>query len=175
MRFVCIDLETTGLNRRGNVSNGHRVIEVACVEVIDGVITGREYHEYVDPCQKIDVGATKVHGVQDVFLQGKPLFIEIKDKLLHFIGDSILVIHNALFDTAFLDKEFLLLPQSQRPVRVFRVIDTLQITRDLFPGMKNDLNTLCHRYHIPPRIGVHNALEDARILALLFIKLYYGT
>jgi DNA polymerase-3 subunit epsilon len=178
MRFVVLDTETTGFARKSEfgVCHGHRVIEVACVEVVNGRRTGAVFHSYVDPGQMIDAAATRVHGITDDFIQGKPSFREIVSGLLRFIGDATVVIHNAPFDTAFLDKEFNLLPESDRPRRNFYVIDTLVLARERFPGVRNDLDALCERVGIYGRESEkHGALKDAWLLSEVFLELFYDS
>lgn len=178
MRFVILDTETTGFSRKNafGVCHGHRIIEVACVEVVDGVRTGAVFHSYVDPEQMIDPAATRVHGITDGFIQGKPLFRDIVSGLLQFIGSSVVVIHNAPFDTAFLDKEFNLVPESSKPMNVFYVIDTLVLARERFPGAKNDLDSLCERIGILGRESEkHGALKDAWLLSEVFLALFYDS
>lgn len=176
-RFIVLDTETTGLNRNRNINtdvcHGHRVVEIACVEIIGSSITGRRFHRYVQPDRDIDPKAVSVHGITDEFLKGKPRFHDIVGEFLDFIKDDVLVIHNAPFDIAFIDQEFSLLPKSLQPTgKNFTFIDTLTIARDRFPYYKNDLNSLCDRYEVGGRSGgLHGALEDTRMLALVFLKM----
>lgn len=172
MRYVTLDVETTGLKRgRGvDVSDGHRIIEIACVEIIDNQVTGDYFHTYVNPQMKVDEGATKVHGVKSNFLLDKPLFPDIVTALLGFIGNATIVIHNAAFDTAFLDKEFALLDKNSQPTRSFPIIDTLILSRKIFPGNRNSLDGLSQRFGIPKR-SLHGALTDAQILAEIYLHL----
>lgn len=170
MRLVALDTETTGMCRGGHgaVCRGHRIIEIGCVEVIDGVLSGRNFHRYVNPGVAIQPGAVKVHGITEDFLKDKPLFEEVVEDLLDFIGTSTVVIHNADFDTAFLDQEFRLLEdQSSLKGRVFRVIDTLKMARSMFPGVSNSLDNLADRFGVGRRGGYHGALTDAIMLAKL--------
>ena len=171
MRFVALDVETTGINKRGDndVVGNHRIIEIALVEIVDNVITGKYFHSYLNPQRSVSSGAFKVHGITDSFLQGKPGFSHIVTQFLDFIGDSPVVIHNAPFDTAFIDMELSLLPVRLRPRTVFQVIDTLDVARALFPGMKNDLDSLCFRFGLKPKRQVHGALKDAIELANIFL------
>ena len=174
MRFVALDTETTGMFRGDNglVCKGHRIVEVGCVEIIDLVPTGRVFHRYIDPGIDIQPGAVKVHGITRRFLDGKPVFADIVEDLLEFIGDSLILMHNANFDIAFLDQEFRLLvsPPDSLKGRVFRVLDTLELARGRFPGMSNSLDGLCIRFGLQKsgsRDGRHGALLDARLLAEL--------
>lgn len=171
-----MDVETTGLNRKKgfDVCHGHRVIEVACVEIVDGVRTGAVFHSYVDPGQRVDDGAVRVHGITNEFLDGKPRFDSIADGLVRFIGNGVVVIHNATFDTAFLDKEFHLLPEEAQPEIGFFFIDTLELARKRFPGVRNDLDALCTRAGVYGRgMERHGALRDALLLADVFLELFY--
>lgn len=172
MRFVALDTETTGLNFKGKVSNNHRIIEIACVEIEDGKITGKEFHTFLNPKIKISKGAERVHGVGDKDLQDKPEFKDIVDDFLSFLKGAHVVIHNAPFDIAFIDKEFNLLNVERQPCSTFYYIDTLKITREMFPGEDNTLEAVCKRFDIERRGTLHGALEDARMLAKLF--LYMG-
>lgn len=175
MRFVAIDTETTGMNKRrngGDVSDGHRVIEIACVEILDWKVTGRYFHTYINPQICIDKEAILVHGISDDFLQDKPLFNDISTKIIQFIGDSTIVIHNAPFDIAFLDKEFSLVDKDKRPNGVFYVSDTLTTARNRFIGLDNSLKALAERLQIGlSQTDQHSALIDAQILARIFIAL----
>lgn len=174
MRYLALDTETTGLNFRGDVCRDHRIIEIACVEIIDGVITGKEFHSFINPNGvEVSRGAQKVHGITNESLKDKPKFKDVIQPLLDFIDDSPLVIHNAPFDIAFLNKEFNLL-SNHTPKRVFKYVDTLAIARDLFPGEDNTLDALCAKYNITGggKRRVHGALMDARLLAKLFILMY---
>lgn len=177
VRYIALDTETTGLNKiRGNggaVAAGHRIIEVACVEIFDNRLTGRSFHSYINPEMKIDPKATKVHGIKDSFLKDKPKFKDIANDLLDFIGDSPIVIHNADFDTAFLNKEFKMLPKELQPTGEFVVIDTLKKARSLFPDQQNTLAALCKRYKIANAVH-HSALLDATQLAQIFLKMTEG-
>ena len=172
MRVVVLDTETTGLNRRrdGAVCDGHRLVEIGAVEIIDGGITGKTFHSYLDPGQPVDPKAVAVHGLTDSFLQDKPLFTDIAQSFIDFIkGADFIVIHNAPFDLAFIDQEFQRLHRRQQPIGRFNVIDTLDVTRGMFPGESNRLDDLCRRFSITGRQGRHGALEDAWILAHIYL------
>jgi DNA polymerase-3 subunit epsilon len=171
VREVILDLETTGFQRRNDdVVGSHRIIEIGCVEVINNKITGNEFHAYVNPHRDVDVKATRVHGLTRSFLKDKPSFEEISNDLLNFIRDSHIVIHNAPFDTAFLNSEFKRLKKEEQPNGVFLVTDTLDLARKAFPGERNDLNSLMKRYNIQTPRDKHGALIDAQILAMLYTK-----
>lgn len=168
MRVVALDTETTGFSRGLDPSLGHRIVEIACVEIIDGVVTGRYFHSYLNPQREISPGAMRIHGLTNAFLSKQPLFKDVSDSFLRFIGSDLVVIHNAPFDISFIDKEFLLL--NERPVSTFHFIDTLLLSRSLFPGLPNGLDSLCRRFEIPERY-THSALGDATILAYIYLHL----
>lgn len=177
MRLIALDTETTGIHRKRDgrdVSYCHRIVEIACVEILDGRLTGHSFHAFIDPCCDIDPKAVAVHGLTAAFLRGKPRFEDIARDLLLFIGSSVLIIHNAAFDISFLDKEFKLLRESDRPSGTFTVVDTLLLARQLFPGVRNSLDALCFRLGITGRQSSHSALEDAVILAKISLKLGLG-
>lgn len=169
MRFVCLDTETTGFSRKGDVSVDHRIIEIGCVEIDDGVVTGSVFRSYINPLRSIDPKASRVHGITDKDVEDAPVFSDVVSKFLDFIGDSIVIIHNAPFDIAFLDKEFLLLPPAVRPKCVFYYIDTLAWARSMFPNQDNRLDALALRYQIDLGRDKHGALIDAMMLARVFL------
>ena len=169
MRQVVLDTETTGLE----VSQGHRVIEIGCVEVIDRRATERHYHQYINPERQIDEGAMEVHGISNEFLADKPVFKVIADDFLEFIDGSELIIHNAPFDVGFIDAE---LSRFARDLPLVKercaVLDTLKLARQLYPGQKNSLDVLCKRYDIDNSSReLHGALLDARILADVYLAM----
>lgn len=171
VRFVVLDTETTGFTRERGfaICYDHRVIEVACVEIEDGVRTGVVFHAYVNPGRDVDPGAARVHGITNAFLRNKLQFKDVAGDLVRFIGKSIVVMHNAPFDIAFLNQEFGLL--DEQPVQEFRFIDTLALARSRFPGFRNDLNSLCLAVGLDGR-GRHGALVDAELLAMVFLVLF---
>lgn len=174
-RVVVLDTETTGLNRdRNDIAKDHRIIEIGCVEIVNGKVTDNVFHVYVNPERPIDPAATKIHGITDEFLKRKQTFQDVSQDLIRFISNDDVVIHNAPFDIAFLDKEFSRLPRRLQPSVTFTYIDTLPMARTFYPGIKNDLDSLRERLGIGgPERKNHNALLDARILAevyLVFIK-----
>lgn len=172
MRFVVLDLETTGLNRTGDVSMNHRIIEIACVEIIDNIITGKEYQSYVNPERDITKQATKIHGITNDAVGKAVKFKDIATDVLEFIGkDSTIVIHNAKFDTSFLDLEFNLLDEKLQPQGIFPVVDTLEIARHNFPFEPCTLDNLSKIFDVKIERVKHGALTDARILAEIFIKM----
>lgn len=169
MRQVIFDTETTGLSP----ADGHRIIEIGCVELIDGGPTGRTFHHYCNPGRPVEAGAVAVHGLTDDFLEDKPAFADIADALAAFFEDAELVAHNAPFDVGFLDAEFQRL--GRPPLDPARIVDTLALARARFPGARNDLDSLCDRFDISrAERTMHGALLDARLTALVFIELTGG-
>lgn len=172
MRQIVLDTETTGLS----AAQGHRVIEIGCVELVNRRLTGREYHRFLDPQRDIDEGAERVHGISRADLEGQPLFADIAEELLEFLNDSELVIHNADFDVGFLENELQLMKHS-RPVITEHamVLDTLTLAREMHPGQRNSLDALCKRYDVDAsRRDVHGALIDAELLARVYLAMTGG-
>jgi DNA polymerase-3 subunit epsilon len=172
MRQIVLDTETTGLEPE----LGHRIIEIGCVELMNRRPTGRTFHKYLNPEREIDEGALSVHGITRADLEGKPKFAEVAEELALFVGEAELVIHNAAFDTAFLDAEFARLPGNPRTIATLcRVLDTLALARSMHPGQRNNLDALCKRYSIDnSRRELHGALLDARILADVYLAMTGG-
>lgn len=176
MRQVVLDTETTGLEP----AEGHRIIEIGCVELVNRRPTGRHFHEYLNPEREIDEGAAQVHGMRLADLASKPRFGEVAERLIEFIDGAELVIHNASFDVGFLDSELLRWARmsSSDPVLVgsrCRVLDTLALARELHPGQRNGLDALCKRYFIDnSHRTLHGALLDARILADVYLAMTGG-
>ncbi|MGB5426487.1 MAG: DNA polymerase III subunit epsilon [Gammaproteobacteria bacterium] len=172
MRQIVLDTETTGLEP----ADGHRIIEIGCVELNDRRLTGNTYHQYIQPDREIDAGAIEVHGITNEKLADKPRFKDIAAEFLEFIRDAELVIHNAPFDVGFIDHEFGLLPDS--PGRVSEhctVLDTLALARRMHPGQRNSLDALCRRYEIDnSQRELHGALLDAEILADVYLAMTGG-
>lgn len=171
MRQIILDTETTGLDHR----LGHRIIEVAGVEVVNRRLTHRHFHHYVNPDRDIDEGAQAVHGISREFLADKPRFADIADAFLDFIDGAELVIHNAPFDIGFLNAELDLL--GKPPVSKFcaKVTDTLRMARDNYPGKRNSLDALCERLEIDnSKRNLHGALLDAELLADVFLVMTRG-
>lgn len=166
MREILIDTETTGFSPK----SGHRIIELACVEVIDGNITGGKYHQYINPERDLDADAEDVHGITADFLQDKPVFKQVVDEILDFIGDATLVAHNASFDIDFLNSEMDLIGRDAVDKNRV-VVDTLVIARKCFPEQKNNLEALCRRLNVDHHRDSHGALLDAEILARVYLKL----
>ena len=173
MRQVVLDTETTGLE----VERGHRIIEIGCVELLNRRPSGRHFHRYVNPERDIDEGALAVHGISRERLAQEPRFADIAAELLGFIQGSELIIHNAAFDVAFLEREFALLA-GPAPVRIRElcaVVDTLMLARERHPGQRNSLDALCKRYSIDnSHRQLHGALLDARILADVYLAMTGG-
>ena len=145
MRQVILDTETTGLSTK----QGHRIIEIGCIEMVNRRLTGREYHQFINPERAIDEGAERVHGISNADLDGQPLFANIAEEFLEFIRGSELVIHNADFDVGFLDYELGLMKHQQPAISSHAaVLDTLGLARKLHPGQRNSLDALCKRYDV---------------------------
>jgi DNA polymerase-3 subunit epsilon len=176
LRQVILDTETTGLEP----GEGHRIIEIGCVELVNRRPTGRHFHEYLNPEREIDAGAAKVHGMTLADLASKPRFCDVAMRLLEFIDGAELVIHNAPFDVAFLDAEFARWSKDGSvelcTVRGrCRVLDTLALAREMHPGQRNGLDALCKRYAIDnSHRTLHGALLDARILADVYLAMTGG-
>ena len=166
MREIVLDTETTGLDPY----QGHRLIEIGCIELLNRIPTGRVFHHYVHPEREIPEEAYRVHGISLEMLKDKPRFHEIVDELLTFLGDAPLVIHNAAFDMGFLNAE---LERAERPLLDrTRMVDTLLMARRKYPGGSNRLDDLCLRYRIDAsRRTKHGALLDAELLAEVYIEL----
>ncbi len=171
-RQIILDTETTGLEHR----QGHRIIEIGCVEMINRKLTGNNFHQYLNPDREIDQGAIEVHGITNEFLADKPRFADISDSLIDYLKDAELVIHNAAFDVGFLDAEFAKLDQGLPAVEdVCGVHDTLLQARKQFPGQRNDLDSLCRRFEINnSHRELHGALLDAEILADVYLVMTGG-
>ena len=169
LREICLDTETTGLDPK----DGHKIIEIACVELINKVKTGKVFHTYINPRREVPFEAFKVHGLSTEFLQDKPIFDLIVDKFLNFIGEDILVIHNASFDMKFLNFELALL--SRKPLNSSRVVDSLMLARKKFPGAQNSLDALCKRFNLDlSKRDKHGALIDTELLCDVYLELMGG-
>lgn len=169
-RIIALDTETTGIKPE----DGHRIVEIGCVEIIDRIITPNKFHCYLNPKRDVPKEAVKVHGLTYEFLKDKELFESVYENFLEYISDSILVIHNAKFDMNFLNSE---LKNVGASILSFdRIIDSLDIARKTFPGSPNDLDSLCRRYNISTtHREKHGALIDAELLARVYIELIGGT
>ena len=170
MRQIILDTETTGLEPE----QGHRIIEIGCVEVVNRRPTGRTYHQYINPEREIDAGAVDVHGLDNEFLSDKPVFADILSEFVEFVNDSELVIHNAPFDVGFINAEFK--RQDAPPVETLcQVLDSLQVARRHHPGQRNSLDALCRRYEVDnSRRELHGALLDAQLLAEVYLLMTGG-
>jgi DNA polymerase-3 subunit epsilon len=171
MRQIILDTETTGLEPAA----GHRVIEIGCVELVDRRLSGRHFHQYLNPEREIEDGALEVHGISSEFLSDKPVFAEIVEAFLDFVKGAELIIHNAPFDIGFLDSELSLSGRLDRMADHVTVIDTLEMARDLHPGQRNSLDALCRRYEVDDSSRtLHGALLDAEILADVYLAMTGG-
>lgn len=169
MRHIILDTETTGLS----AAEGHRIIEIGAVEMINFSLTGQHLHLYINPERDIDEGAIAIHGITNEFVLDKPVFADIAQDFLSFIGDDVMVIHNAPFDIGFLNAELARLAKT--PLSMDRVIDTLAVARLKFPGAQASLDALCRRFAIDnTHRDLHGALIDAHLLADVFIELEGG-
>ena len=172
MRQVVLDTETTGLEP----SQGHRIIEIGCIELINRRLTGNRYHQYVQPDRDIDDAAVEIHGITSEFLADKPQFADIAEDFLGFIRGAELIIHNAPFDVGFINREFQLLDENfGQLIDYCSVLDTLDQARKLHPGQRNNLDALCKRYGIDnSQRELHGALLDAEILADVYLAMTGG-
>ncbi|KTD34196.1 DNA polymerase III subunit epsilon [Legionella moravica] len=171
MRQIILDTETTGIGPE----QGHRVIEIGCVELIDRKLTGRHYHVYLNPEREVDEGAFRVHGISNEFLQDKPLFKDVVSEFLQFVGGAELVIHNAPFDVGFLNSELKHVHWKKKLEEYCDIFDTLELAREKHPGQRNSLDALCKRYSIDnSNRQLHGALLDAEILAFVYLAMTGG-
>lgn len=171
MRQVVLDTETTGLE----VEQQHRIIEIGCVELFNRRLTGRTYHQYLNPERDIDEGASQVHGMTRETLAKEPTFAQVHLQFLEFVGDAELIIHNAPFDVAFLNAELARAMSAQKIDALCRVLDTLALARQMHPGQRNNLDALCKRYSVDnSHRDYHGALLDARILAEVYLAMTGG-
>lgn len=176
MRQVVLDTETTGLDP----AQGHRIIEIGCVELVNRRLTGRHFHQYINPGREVDQGAFEVHGISNEFLADKPRFAQIAGDFLEFIKDAELVIHNAPFDVGFINREFQYLDDESSStwgvVETYcSILDTLQLARQKRPGQRNSLDALCKVYFVDNSSrDLHGALLDAEILADVYLAMTGG-
>ena len=172
MRQIVLDTETTGLEP----SQGHRIIEIGCVELVNRKLTGRHYHQYINPEREVDAGAMEVHGISNEFLVDKPTFAQIADDFLAYVDGAELIIHNAPFDVGFINSEFRLLGDGKKPIAQYcGILDTLAMARNKHPGQKNNLDALCKRYGVDnSQRDLHGALLDAEILADVYLLMTGG-
>ena len=172
MRQIVLDTETTGLSP----AQGHRIIEIGCLELIDRRLTGREFHCFIHPDREIDEGAQRVHGISLASLETSPRFPEIAEEFIDFITGAELIIHNATFDVGFLEHELKLMSHPQPEIRTHaEVLDTLTLARKMHPGQRNSLDALCKRYEVDAsNRDVHGALIDSELLALVYLAMTGG-
>ncbi len=172
MRQIVLDTETTGLS----TAQGHRIIEIGCLELVDRRLTGREFHRFLNPDRDIDHGAEAVHGISRADLDTEPRFPEIVDDFLAFIKGAELIIHNAPFDVGFLDYELKLMKHAKPKVSQHAtVLDTLPLAREMHPGQRNSLDALCKRYEVDAtKRDVHGALIDSELLANVYLAMTGG-
>nr|WP_256674640.1 DNA polymerase III subunit epsilon [Pseudomonas sp. ALS1131] len=170
---MVLDTETTGMP----VTDGHRIIEIGCVELLGRRLTGRHFHVYLNPDREIDEGAIAVHGITNEYVADKPRFKEVADEFYEFIKGAQLIIHNAAFDVGFINNEFALLGQSERSdvSDYCSVLDTLMMARGRHPGQRNSLDALCKRYGVDnSNRELHGALLDSEILADVYLAMTGG-
>ncbi len=169
MREIVLDTETTGLDP----ADGHRIVEIGCVELIDHLPTGNVFHRYLNPERLVPIESQRVHGLTDEFLADKPLFAHIADELHEFLGDAPLIIHNASFDIKFLNAELLRVTRAGIPIA--RAIDTIEIAKAKIPGARYSLDELCKRFGIDLSARTkHGALLDAELTARVYLELVGG-
>lgn len=172
MREVILDTETTGLNPEAD-GKGDRLVEIGCLELVDGILSGQQYHQYINPQRLVPEKATEIHGLSDEFLADKPIFADIANEFLEFIGDAVLVIHNAEFDMGFINAE--LQHSGREPLLMSRCVDSLAMAREKFPNMRNSLDELCKRFEVDnSNRSLHGALLDAELLAQVYIRMHIG-
>ncbi len=171
MRKVILDTETTGIDPK----QGHRIIEIGCVEMIDRKLTKNHFHVYINPDREVEEEAFRVHGISNEFLADKPRFHDVAQEFFDFIKGAELIIHNAPFDIGFMDHEFSLLGGFPKTAEVCGVFDSLVYARKKHPGQKNNLDILCRRYGIDnSHRELHGALLDAEILADVYLLMTGG-
>lgn len=172
MRQIVLDTETTGLDP----AQGHRIIEIGAVELVGRKLTGKTFHRYINPQRVVEQEAIAVHGINNEFLQDKPVFSQICDEFLDFIRGAELVIHNAAFDVGFMDAEFTRVSKSIGLTRDFcQILDTLLLAREMRPGQKNNLDALCRAYSIDnSNREFHGALLDAELIADVYLAMTGG-
>ena len=174
MRQIILDTETTGLEP----SEGHRIIEIGCVELVNRRLTDNRYQVYINPEREIDAGAIEVHGITNEQLAEKPKFADVAQDFLEFVKGAELIIHNAPFDVGFINHELARMTKGKTPPRIEEfcsVVDTLKLARGMHPGQKNDLDSLCKRYSVDnSHRTLHGALLDAEILADVYLAMTGG-
>lgn len=173
-KLIFVDTETTGLE----VAQGHRIIELGCVEMVNRKLTKRNFHRYLNPDREIDPGAQQIHGISLEFLADKPRFADVIDEFLDYLGDADLVIHNAAFDVGFINAELRLLGKpgiDQYGDEKRNILDTWKLAKEQFPGKKNSLDALCERFAVDNSARTfHGALLDAELLSEVYLALTRG-
>lgn len=172
MRQVVLDTETTGMS----AANGHRIIEIGAVEIVNRRLTDNVFHRYLNPEREIDAGATNVHGIRSEDLVDEPKFVEIVEDFLAFVNGSELIIHNADFDVGFINAELALCSAASDNIgSMCQVLDTLALAREMHPGLRNNLDALCRRYDVDnSNRELHGALLDANLLARVYLAMTGG-
>lgn len=172
MRQIVLDTETTGLTPE----EGHKIIEIGCIELIDRQLTDNKFHVYINPQRSVDAGALAVHGLSNDFLADKPTFAEIVDDFVAYIEGAEIIAHNAPFDIGFINHELKQLPPKFKPLTEYvTVFDTLELARKLHPGLRNNLDALCKRYKVDnAKRNLHGALLDADLLAEVYLRMTGG-
>lgn len=172
MRQIVLDTETTGLRHE----DGHRIIEIGCVELINRRLTGNHFHRYINPEREVEEGALAVHGISNDFLRDKPVFLQVIKEFVDYIKDAELIIHNAAFDVGFLNHEFALAGKKWGLINDYASItDTLLMARQMHPGQRNSLDALCKRYFVDnTKRDLHGALLDANLLAQVYLAMTGG-
>lgn len=172
MRQIFLDTETTGIR----IEDGHKVIEIGCLEMINRKLTGKHFHVYINPRREVEAGALAIHGITNEFLKDKPIFADVANDLIQFIDGAELIIHNAPFDVGFLNYEIQLIGLGLKSLNDYcRIIDTLQMARQMHPGQRNSLDALCKRYHVDnSKRDWHGALLDASLLAQVYLAMTGG-
>lgn len=169
MREIVLDTETTGLNPK----NGDRIVEIGCIELVNHVATGNHYHQYINPERPMPEEAFNIHGLGDEFLADQPVMADVMEDFLEFIGDAVLVIHNADFDMRFINAELDWLGRETLPMT--RTIDTVRMAREKYPGAPASLDALCRRFEIDNSTrSLHGALLDSELLAEVYLELIGG-
>ncbi|MBA2650253.1 MAG: DNA polymerase III subunit epsilon [Legionella sp.] len=171
MRQIILDTETTGISPE----QGHRIIEIGCMELVNRKLTSAHFHTYINPEREVDEGAFRVHGISSEFLKDKPCFQDILTDFLGFVDDSELIIHNAPFDVGFLNHELKRAQWIKKLEEHCRIFDTLTFARDKHPGQRNNLDALCKRYNVDnANRQLHGALLDAELLAYVYLAMTGG-
>lgn len=171
-RQIILDTETTGIS----VDEGHRIIEIGCIEMMDRKLTGNHFHQYINPDREVEAGALAVHGISNEFLSDKPFFKDVADQFMDFVSGAELIIHNAPFDVSFINLELRLMESKWKKINdQCRIIDTLLMARKLHAGQRNSLDALCKRYSVDhSKRELHGALLDAHLLAQVYLAMTGG-